>query len=203
MSFIEERMPICQSFGTAGGPEFSTDVITVDSGYERRNENWEESRGRWDIVQNTLNRSETLQMIAFFRSVKGKAVGFRFKDWTDYEADNELIGTGTGSEDTFQLKKTYTTSTASSERTITKPVQGTVEIFVNSVLKTETTHYTIDYATGIVTFTGGNEPANGHEVRWTGEFDVPVRFDVDQFSASQDSHNNISIPNLPIVEIRV
>ena len=46
-------------------------------------------------------------------------------------------------------------------RAIQLPVAGTVEISVAGVLKTETTHYTVDYSTGVVTFTGGNIPAAG------------------------------------------
>lgn len=202
-SFIEERMPICHSFGTAGGPEFSTDVIEIDSGAERRNINWSDARGRWNIVQNTLNKSETEQMVAFFRSVKGRAIGFRFKDWTDYEAENQLIGVGDGVEDTFQLKKIYETLLASSERIITKPVQGTVLIYVNSVLQTETTDYTIDYATGEVVFEVGSVPADTHEVRADFEFDIPVRFDTDRIVASHDAYNDINISDLPIIELRV
>ena len=64
------------------------------------------------------------------------------------------------------------------------PVNGTVEISVAGVPKTETTHYTVDYATGMVTFTPGNIPAAAQAVTATFEFDVPVRFAEDDLKSA-------------------
>jgi uncharacterized protein (TIGR02217 family) len=60
-----------------------------------------------------------------------------------------------------------------------KPVSGTVLIAVAGVTKTETTHYTVNYTTGVVTFTGGNIPTAGQAITAGFQFDVPVCFDQD------------------------
>ncbi len=40
MSFTEIRFPENISYGSTGGPEFSTDVVTTHNGCEQRNINW-------------------------------------------------------------------------------------------------------------------------------------------------------------------
>jgi hypothetical protein len=45
------------------------------------------------------------ELIAFCRARKGRAYGFRFKDWTDYKATGQLTGTGNGAIKIFQLVK--------------------------------------------------------------------------------------------------
>ena len=40
MAFIETRFPADISFGSAGGPEYSTDIVVTQGGYEQRNINW-------------------------------------------------------------------------------------------------------------------------------------------------------------------
>lgn len=42
----------------------------------------------------------------------------------------------------------------------------------------------------------------GEDLTWTGEFDVPVRFDTDEVSATYDTYDNLSA-SVPIIEIRV
>jgi uncharacterized protein (TIGR02217 family) len=48
----------------------------------------------------------------------------------------------------------------------------------------------------------GTAPTVSDTLSWTGEFDVPVRFDTDTFSASYDDLNASSV-SLPVVEIRL
>jgi uncharacterized protein (TIGR02217 family) len=86
------------------------------------------------------------------------------------------------------------------QRDIKKPVQETILIGVNGILQAETTNYSIDYTTGIVTFV--LPPANGVPITWGGEFDVPCRFDTDELPLSLDFYGYAS-GSVPIVEVRV
>lgn len=210
--FIETpRFPLLVSQGAAGGPEFSTDVVVVRSGFEGRNVNWETSRARYDAALGVKQIQHLESVIAFFRVCQGKAHEFRYKDFSDYKSTSvlslvaftdQVIGVGDGTTATFQLRKTYTVGSNNYVRLIKKPVSGTVVVGVNGVQKTITTHFTVDTTTGVITFTGGNIPPNGHSVTAGFEFDVPCRFDTD--------HLNISLPlylagsvSIPIVEIRI
>jgi uncharacterized protein (TIGR02217 family) len=71
------------------------------------------------------------------------------------------------------------------------------------VTNTEGVHFNVDHATGLVTFTGGNIPPVDAVVTAGYEFDVPVRFDTDKLEINLSLIEAGSIPNIPIVEIRL
>ena len=96
--FHEVRFPDNIAYGATGGPEFATTVVATGSGHEKRNVNWSEARGRWDVASGLKKQAQIDELIAFFRARRGKAYGFRFKDWTDYKATGQLLGTGDDAE---------------------------------------------------------------------------------------------------------
>ncbi|MFN7177789.1 MAG: DUF2460 domain-containing protein, partial [Thermaurantiacus sp.] len=137
-------------------------------------------------------------LIAFFRARRGRAYGFRFKDWTDYQALAQLIGQGDGATKTFQLVKTYASGGEVETRIITKPVPGTVKIYRDGV--EAVSGWSVDTATGLVTFTVA--PASGVQVTADFEFDVPVRFDSDQMDLTIETYQLGSWGQIPVLEIR-
>ncbi len=198
-SFHEVQFPTDISYGSSGGPEYSTDIVITHGGHEQRNVNWAESRAVYNVTHGVKTQTQLDALIAFFRARQGRAYGFRFKDWSDYSATTQLIGSGTGALTIFQLVKNYTSGSETFVRTVNKPVDNSVSIYVDSVL--QTSGVSINYATGVVTFT--TPPANGLAVTATFEFDVPVRFDTDRLSVSLDSYGVNSWNNINLVEIRV
>ena len=48
MNFHEVRFPASLSFGSVGGPERRTDIVTLANGFEERNTPWAHSRRRYD-----------------------------------------------------------------------------------------------------------------------------------------------------------
>jgi uncharacterized protein (TIGR02217 family) len=126
--FHEVRFPDNIAYGATGGPEFATTVVATGSGHEKRNVNWAEARGRWDVASGLKKQAQIDELIAFFRARRGKAYGFRFKDWTDYRATDQPLGTGDGALTQFQLVKHYPSGSVIEVRTITKPVAGTVSM---------------------------------------------------------------------------
>jgi hypothetical protein len=118
-------------------------------------------------------------------------------------ATDVLIGTGDGSEDTFQLRKLFKPGTYQVAKNILRPINGTVLVSVDGVTKTETTHYTVNYNTGVVTFTGGNEPGAGLLVKAGCEFYTQARFaeELDAvFEISADFFDAGTVPSIPLVE---
>jgi len=199
MGFVEAQFPADISYGSSGGPEYTTDIVTSQSGYEQRNVNWQQARATFNVAHGVKTKAQLDTLIAFFRARKGRAYGFRFKDWTDYQAVNQLIGTGNGSATQFQLVKRYTSGAVTETRMITKPVAGTVQIYKNAVL--QTSGVSIDTATGLVTFAVA--PAAASAITANFEFDVPVRFDTDRLSARLESYGVHSWQDIPLVEVRV
>jgi uncharacterized protein (TIGR02217 family) len=200
MAFIETRFPADIAYGSSGGPEYSTDVVITQSGYEQRNSNWQEARAVYNVAHGIKTQSQLNMLIAFFRARKGRADGFRFKDWTDYRADGQLIGYGDGETTLFQLIKHYVSGDITETRTIYKPVAGTVYLYCNAVLQEESA-YEVDVTTGGIIF--DTAPAAAVAITAGFEFDVPVRFDTDRLSASLDSYGSHSWYDIPIVEIKL
>lgn len=199
MSFVEIQFPADISYGSSGGPTFSTDVIEAFSGFEQRNINWSAARARYNVAHGVKTQSQLDELISFFRARQGKAIGFRFKDWTDYQAVAQNIGTGNGSQTLFQLTKKYTSSVTVT-RVIKKPVNNaTLKVYLNAVL--QSSGFTVNYATGEITFT--TAPGSGVAVTADFEFDVPVRFDTDQLDAAIDDFGTRSWSDIPLVEVRL
>ena len=199
MGFVEVQFPQDISYGSSGGPEYATDIVISQSGYEQRNVGWEQARARYNVAHGVKTKTQLDALIAFFRARKGRAYGFRFKDWTDYQATGEVIGTGNGVVMQFQLVKHYTSGSVAEARVIKKPVSGTVQIYANGTL--QTSGVSTDTATGIVTFT--SPPASGVTVSANFQFDVPVRFDTDRLSATLESYGIQSWLDISLIEVRV
>ena len=198
MSFVEERFPADISYGAAGGPEYSTDIVITHGGHEQRNINWAAARARYNVAHGVKTQTQRDALIAFFRARKGRAYGFRFKDWCDFQGIDQYIGEGNGSATVFQLVKHYESGGVTEIRMITKPVSGSVFVYLNDVL--QTTGVTVSSVTGIITFSAA--PAADVEIRADFEFDVPVRFDTDSLSARLENYGVYSWLDIPLVEVR-
>lgn len=212
MSFHEIRFPTAISRGAQGGPERRTDVVVLGSGFEERNTRWADSRRSYNAGYGVTSLDALYEVIAFFEERRGRFHGFRWRDHTDWKSGapggattplDQAIGTGNGTALAFQLKKTYGAAHAPYVREIKKPVAGTVKIAVAGATKTAGTHFTVDAATGIVTFAAGQAPANGALVTAGFEFDVPVRFDTDKLEVNLSGFKSGAIPHIPILEIRL
>lgn len=205
MTFHDVKLDEDVERGAQGGPGFKTTITTLSSGFEQRNIDWEKARGRWDISYGLDDKTNLETTLAFFYARFARAHTFRFKDWTDFEigvdaTDTEqTIGTGTGSQTQFQASRLYTSGAFNYVRDITKLVSGTVRVFLDGV--EQFADFTIDLITGVITFTAG-APAGGVVVGLISEFDVHVRFDIDQLDLRAFFDGNYSMPEIPLIEVR-
>ena len=196
--FHEVQFPTNISFGSAGGPEFSTEVIQLSSGFEQRNQNWTYPRERWNVAYGVKTKDDLTALVVFFHARRGRAVGFRFKNHDDCAATNQNLGTGDGSAETFQLVKRYTSGGETLVRKITKPVADTVAVYLDDVLQESSCE--VDTTTGVVTF--DTAPAQDVVVTADFEFDVPVRFDTDYLPVNLQTYEARSA-DVSIVEVRI
>lgn len=155
------RLPVDIERGAKGGPAFKTTVITLSSGAEKRNKEWERTRGTWNIGYGETTKDLLQGVIDTFYSVNGSADGFLFKDWSDFQVGDTIfgdtstkqaIGVGDGNTNSYQIFKQYARGSAAFNRAILKPVLGTVRGFLNSTEKTIVSDFIVDYTTGIITF---------------------------------------------------
>lgn len=210
MAFHEVRFPTTLSFGSVGGPERRTEIVTLANGFEERNTPWEHSRRRYDAGLGLRNLDDVEVLIAFFEGRQGQVFGFRWKDWSDYKSsaasgqvgpEDQAIGVGDGLARDFQLLKTYASGAQRYVRPIAKPVAGTVKVAVGGVARSETTDWTLDPARGTIRFV--TPPGAGLVVTAGFEFDVPVRFDTDRIQTSVASFQAGDAPSVPVVEVRL
>ena len=204
-SFHEVRFPLRLALGVSGGPERRTDIVNLTNGREVRNARWRLARRSYDAGSGIRSISDLYEVIAFFEARMGELYGFRFRDPIDNQSTgpgmaispvDQVIGTGDGARAGFALSKTYGDAGASATRAISKPVPGTVRVAVDG---DETTAFTIDTATGIVTL--ATPPISGAIIQAGFEFDVPVRFDTARIDVDLSAFNAGRIPSIPLMEI--
>lgn len=152
-----------------------------------------------------MTPADLLYLLRIWRGGYGNAVGFRVRIPHDYYVTLESFATGNGVLTTFNLYVTYTRPGVTARqdvRRIIKPVNDTparltnlggaggsvrlyepdgttarvitypFKIYFGAV--EQTTGWTVNNTTGVVTFSVA--PPNGTIIKWSGEFDVPMRF---------------------------
>lgn len=210
MEFHEVRFPANLSFGSVGGPERRTEIVTLANGFEERNSPWAHARRRYDAGIGLRSLDDVEALIAFFEARRGQLAGFRWKDWSDFKScsasgavgpEDQVIALGDGAATVFAMTKTYRSGAQTYVRPIVKPVIGTVRVAVAGDPKVESLEFTVDGATGLISF--AVPPAIGVQVTAGFEFDVPVRFDTDRIQTSVQSFQAGEVPNVPVVEVRV
>jgi uncharacterized protein (TIGR02217 family) len=209
MSFHEVRFPLRLALGVTGGPVRRTDIVNLSNGRENRNARWRQARRSYDAGSGIKSVADLYEVLAFFEARRGQLYGFRFRDPIDcascgplqaVQPTDQVIGTGDGVIQGFQLVKTYADGGGGVVRSIAKPVAGTVVLALNGVA-VPGDRYTVNTATGLVTFQAGHVPGPGVEIRAGYQFDVPVRFDTDRIEVNLSAFQAGRIPAIPITEI--
>ena len=192
MSFVETpRFPESIGAGSQFGPGYSTSIARNAGGFEVNNQNWSMPLYQGNVIQGVRTQAELDDLLSFFHGVAGMHNGFRFKNFNDYavvEAQGILVALDSTH---WQLYKKYTFAAMQTLRKISKPVDGTVVLTGGGT-------YSVDSTTGIVTKSAGADPTD-----WTGEFDFPVRFDIDQMLPQWISFELYDWTSIAIIELRL
>lgn len=210
MAFHEVRLPARLAFGSTGGVERRTEVVTLGSGYERRSSPWAMGRRRYLIGANLRSLADMAALTAFFEARRGRLYGFRFRDFADYASCgpggtpgplDQTLGEGDGARTVFRLVKRYGDDGGEPvERPITKPVEGSVRVAIGGV-KLASGAFAVDATTGEVTLE--EVPAEGVAVTAGFLFDTPVRFDADRLEVTLESFDAGRMAAVPLIEVRV
>ena len=206
MAFHAVRFPLDVALGARGGPERATDIVTLASGREERNQRWFASRRKYNAGYGVKSRADMQDVLAFFEERRGRFHSFMWRDALDHSSSggdgtptalDQALGVGDAVRTVFQLSKTYGASFDPYVRPINKPVAGSVKVAVAGVELSA--GYSVDVATGLVTFAAA--PAMGAAVTAGFLFDVPVRFDVDRLDIELTSFDAADAPAIPLVEV--
>ena len=185
--------------------EFSTNVVTMLSGQERRNTDWADARLAYDVAPGVRSESELATLIAFFRARRGAAIAFRFADPFDDSSNgatgvptvlDQIIGNGDSVRTEFALTKTYGAGASAQVRRITRPRSGSIVVAVNGAV---TTAWSLG-AMGQINFEIA--PALGAHITAGFRFDVPVRFAEDRLNVSRATFAAGSFTSVPLIEVK-
>ena len=206
MAFHPIRFPLDVALGAHGGPERLTDIVTLSSGAEERNQRWANSRRRYNAAYGVKSRADMQAVLAFFEERRGRFHSFLWRDGLDFSSNggsgtptplDQPIGSGDGATTLFQLVKRYGTAFDPYLRPISKPVAGTLRLAVAGAELT--TGFSLDPLTGRVSF--ATPPAAGAAITAGFLFDVPVRFDTDRLDVELSSFDAADVASIPLIEV--
>ena len=209
MSFHEIRFPRSISFGSSGGVERRTEIVTLVNGFEERNSSWAQSRRRYDAGLGVRSLDDLSAVLTFFEARHAQLYGFRWKDWLDHKscapsdivtASDQILTAGADPR-VFQLVRSYHDAAGSYMRKITKPVEHSVLVAVDGIGQIDGQDYSVDLTTGEITF--DTAPGASQVVTAGFEFDVPVRFDTDTIEVNLSAFEAGEIPSIPVIEVRI
>lgn len=168
--------------------EDKASVVEGDNGILESNARWDHRRRSW-VLSWALEDTDEVEHLF---DVNGNSAGFlfvadEFGQDGDWKGEDQFIGEGDGSTTTFQLiftAATYTTDSPpsvvrESTRDINYPLADTVVMYKDN---TPTTAFSVNYSTGVVTFT--SPPANGVIITADYRYAWPVRFVSETFDST-------------------
>lgn len=187
MAFIDARILECVAYGFSFGPEFRTTVTELRSGSEARNAEWARFRWRGVAPYQNINPDDYHALLGAFLRAKGMANTFRFKNWMEGAVEGQPLGNAPSGTTAVQLVRTYDPFGGSSyQRTVTKPVAGTVTVYQNGVAKAGS----VDTSTGL--FTPSTSWSAGQPLTADFEYDIPMRFDSDNLPFNYENFRALS-----------
>ena len=158
-------------YGFEGGPRYSTGVVDLENGFEERDSEWMYPRHEYSASFGDIDDPDRDLIISVFHACRGRRHSFLFKDWNDFEAENEPLSVEVGTSNTVQLYKTYAWGQAYTIR----PVQALAFATIYDDNDDPVTG-TLNLLTGEFTPVG---MWGAGSYRWSGEFYVWVRFEAD------------------------
>lgn len=185
---------------------WQTTVVMMAGGSEQRNAGWSDARRRYDATTAPTLTLTSLQSVEkHFNARRGRTRSFALRDRSSFRATTELFGTGDGVTTTFQLSVVSGDSGNAYTREIYLPENGTVSIFDNASPVSPTITYTGANG-GRVVF--GIAPTAGHLLTWSGDYWIPVRYDIDEFPDSElfvwtsGTTGLVKGPSIGLIEVR-
>lgn len=123
----------------------------------------------YDFLRADAAWAELQTLVGFYASRGGPFDSFLFTDVDDCTATLQAFGTGNASTTSFQLTRAFGGFAEAVVDTNSAPL-----IYIDGVLKTLTTHYTLPGG-GVVSF--NTAPASGALLTWSGTYYRRCRFD--------------------------
>lgn len=190
--FDDVLLPVCLWNKVTGGIGWRTTVNEVSGGFELRNQEWQEGRGRWTFDDVGFRKAEMIELEDFHFERRGAARGFLYRDpLRSEETAGEVRQLADGN---YQLRRPI----GSINKLVQKFDQSSLRIYSNPGDVTES--FNLDTSNGVVTITSD---LDGRTPFWSGTWYYAVRFEEDQFSVSQPGRELRFASSFSFIEIRL
>ena len=189
-------------------PQWATDVVSTGR-KSQRNQLWSQPLRHWYINWDALTKTGRDKFLEIFNRAHGRHNTFLLRDRDDFLCPAEVIATD-GTTATYQLCKTYYPGEAE------EWTENKKDIMPGGIYPPVVTHdvdgaqaevaagpgadeFTLDDTTGIMTWSGGNEPSAGN-LTVTFQFYFRVRFDFDRHADIQNIPDHWQARGIHLVE---
>lgn len=200
------ELPEGISYGSQAGTAFATIINETSSGHEYRVTRQAQARRRFRLLKQLLTDEDVAELRAFQLGRRGSFHSFDLVDFTDYStaaddvsapsATDQILGTGDGSTDLFQLVKRYeVTGPNEYPDVLDRPIDGTVLVALDG---TPTSSFTVNGQGQVLL---SSPPANGVIVTAGCEFYRSARFASDILTVQADAHGLWSIQDFDCVQV--
>lgn len=207
MAFHNSPFPFTLA-ALGAAPGWAVEVIELGGGSEQRIGLQGDGRRRYNAATAISKVSDFDAIVHHFNGRRAMLFSFPIKDVTLFKVTLEPFGTGGGIASTNQLTLNEGDATNAYNREVYLPKSGTIHIFAGVTEKTEGVDWTLAYSGA----TGGTvtwlTSVSGQSLSWTGEFYVPVRYDVeslpeaDVFAMLSQTQYLRRPANIPLIEVR-
>jgi uncharacterized protein (TIGR02217 family) len=203
-AFDPVLFPTDISYGSAGGPEFLTELTELGGGTERGIARRTESKERWNIAYGVKREEDVDALMQFFYARRGRAAGFYFQIPND-RIENQSLGFGDGSTMSFDipLSRSYVSGRTVSRTRIWFVDHESIEVTVDGVLCSNESGgafpYSLNTDGSTLTFTD-DAPPEGAPILVSFDFAIKARFDTDYLSSRLEDYMAEAV-EVPIVEI--
>lgn len=217
--FVDEYLDPCvPGYPSISVPRWSTRISQVDSGAERANQRWEHPLHTFKLPQAVRDHKVFEAIRDHWLVMRGPVHTWPFRDPLDCASvaltqpvtedallpavspTDQVLGTGDGLQQVFQLQKTYARGSQTYTRLIYHPIVATVVVAVAGT--PQASGWTVSRTTGEITFDVA--PTPGQVVTAGFIFDVEVRFASDDaFDGIVETYGQMAgFADLEFVEVR-
>ena len=177
---------------------YDTNIIKSKNGREQRIINFSSGKNLYKLIYKFQNKNEIEKIVNIFNIVKGRANGFRFKDWFDYRIEKQQIAIDDAR--ILYLYKDYRIDNVVYRKRIYKPVENSIEIFINGEKDNSIIKF-VDYDNGTIEFYDNLLVNSGNKIEISCEFDIPVRFNSDKLNIITKNKNQYETEPIELIEI--
>lgn len=208
MSWLPVRFPPRIAMGVACQPGWQVQVTGVLSGNEKRNLDWQDARHSYDAGLAVRTESDYAEVIDHFHMARGRFHHFGLRDPVDYQctqARGVVMQWGTTGGLPVLHKRYGNDNQFAYFRRISRPIIEKFTLFQagNDAPLQMDVDYTLNPDTGEI-----DSSLDPNTLQWSGQFLVPVRYDLDSLPTRVVNRNGrfgqllLQASSIPLVEVR-